>query len=504
VTTRSKPQLDAREYLRVSLDKSGRERSNEEQHDQNLAGFPTWKFGQPYSDTGSASRHATKQRDAFAVLIDDLAHDRFGAAHLVLWESSRGSRKVGEWVELIELCEQRQVRIAVTTHGPRVYDPANPRDRRALLEDAVDSEYESAKVSLRARRAAAANAADGKPHGPVPFGYRRVYDPNSGKLLGQELHPDEAPVLREAFRRIASGNSLRRVASDLAQRGVVGRRGRPITAATLRPMLLCDTYVGLRAHAPGITGTRGRAARQRHTAEVGLQEATWEPLIDRETFLAVRTRLLDPGRRTSRPGRGVHLLSMIARCDVCGSVLAATFRSGGGTAQRQTGRTYQCHRKGCVRVNADQLDQLVEDAIIELLADPDNFDRAFGGNEGDDEALAGARGEVAEIRGELDDLADRLGRGELSAAMVSRAEPAILMRLADAQRRVDELSTPSEVRGLLAPGADVADRWSAAPMPVRRSVARLLLVPGTLGELRVRRGQFLTAAERVGDWPERR
>jgi hypothetical protein len=58
----------------------------------------------------------------------------------------------------------------------RVYDPANPRDRRSLLEDAVDAEYESAKLSARAKRAAAAGAAEGHPHGRVPYGFRRLYD----------------------------------------------------------------------------------------------------------------------------------------------------------------------------------------------------------------------------------------------------------------------------------------------------------------------------------------
>jgi site-specific DNA recombinase len=40
-------------------------------------------------------------------LIADLEQDRFGAQVLMIWESSRGSRRVGEWVRLLELCEQR-------------------------------------------------------------------------------------------------------------------------------------------------------------------------------------------------------------------------------------------------------------------------------------------------------------------------------------------------------------------------------------------------------------
>lgn len=55
-------------------------------------------LGKPYREKGSASasRYAKKTRDAFAELICDLERDRFGTDTLVLWEHSRGSRRVGE------------------------------------------------------------------------------------------------------------------------------------------------------------------------------------------------------------------------------------------------------------------------------------------------------------------------------------------------------------------------------------------------------------------------
>jgi len=93
------PPTSAREYLRVSVDRSGEERSNEDQHADNLAAAPTFgidSFGEPYRDKGSASRHARKARDDFPRLIDDLTTGNFGADILVLWESSQSSRKVSE------------------------------------------------------------------------------------------------------------------------------------------------------------------------------------------------------------------------------------------------------------------------------------------------------------------------------------------------------------------------------------------------------------------------
>src|SRR4051794_30031468 len=129
-----------REYLRVSLDRSGRARSLEEQHNDNLeaARARDVMLEQAYRDESiSASRYSRKARDGFGQLLADLEKGRFGAEELWLWESSRGSRKVREWVTLIESCEAQRVRIHVTSHG-RTYDPSNSRDRRSLLEDAVD------------------------------------------------------------------------------------------------------------------------------------------------------------------------------------------------------------------------------------------------------------------------------------------------------------------------------------------------------------------------------
>ncbi|MEU8866922.1 recombinase family protein [Streptomyces umbrinus] len=77
--------LTAREYLRVSVDKSGTERSPEEQHAEHAetAAELGIALGRPYKDIGSASRYAKKARDDFQRLMSDLRNDTFGAD--LLW-----------------------------------------------------------------------------------------------------------------------------------------------------------------------------------------------------------------------------------------------------------------------------------------------------------------------------------------------------------------------------------------------------------------------------------
>jgi DNA invertase Pin-like site-specific DNA recombinase len=455
----------AREYLRVSRDDSGRLRSPEEQHSDNqrAAEARGWRLLDPYVEDGavSASRYGRKTRPGYAALVDDLEADRFGASTLVLWEPSRGSRRLSEWARLLELLEERGVDLFVTSHG-RGYDLANPRDRRSLHEDGTDSEYESGKTSVRMKRARAAEAARGLPHGRIPYGFRRDYvvTPSGRReLVGQVEEPVEAEVVRELYERIAAGHSMKSIARDLAARGVERRNGGAFTPADLRGLATIAAHAGLRTH----HGT--------------LTEGTWLPIVDRGLWHEVQARLSDPARLTYRPGRARHLLSMIARCAECGGPLAVINHRGRPT--------YTCRDRGCLRVAEADLDAAVTEAMLRYLT-REEIDYV---QDHADEDLAKARATVAAIRAELDDLADAVGRGDLSATLAARAEPAIVKRLRAAEETERDLSTPTALRSLISPGEDVARRWEAAPISTRREVARLVLSPDLLGTLLVHRRQ---------------
>jgi site-specific DNA recombinase len=482
-------QRKAREYLRVSLDRSGRARSCEEQHDENdrAATEHGWLLGKPYTDNNvSASRYSAKVRDDFVKLLADLDRDRFGADVLVLWESSRGSRKVAEWVTLIESCEARGVGIYVTTHG-RLYDPANKRDRRSMLEDAVDSEYESGKVSDRAKRAAAANAADGKPHGPVAYGYSRTYDAKTKALVSQDVEPSEAKVIRELYARLRKGHSLRSIAVDFEARGVRTRTGKVFAGTHLRDMALSPIYSGLRAHGAGGRG------RFRSLEGVELVDGTWPALVERSVWHAVRARLLAPERTTTIPGAAKHLLTFIAVCHKCGGPMASTKRNG-------VGAQLQCHLKGCVRLDEAELNAYAERTMLDYLAQPDVIDRLRAGDN-DDAELAVVRDSLAEARAELRELREAVGAGRVSVASLAVAEPAMVATAERLEQTERELSAPPALSALITPGKDVRRRWRAAPMSAKRDVCKLLLVAGVLGQLRVTpspiRGHRVPVAQRV-------
>jgi site-specific DNA recombinase len=94
---------------------------------------------------------------------------------------------------------------------------------------------------------------------------------------------------------------------------------------------------------------------------------------------------------------------------------------------------------------------------------------------------------IAEARAALEELYADVEAGKVSPTIATRTERGHLARLARAEAREAELTTPSALRGILGPGDDVAARWDAAPISARREVARMLLTPELLGELRVQR-----------------
>ncbi len=485
--------LLAREYLRVSDDKTGNLDSPAEQHAENQehAGRNGWRLGDPYAEPAavSASRWSDKARAEFERLVSDLLLGTFGARILILWESSRGGRSVSDWVRLVDACESARVLIYVTTHV-RVYDPANARDRRSLLEDAVDAEYDNAKRRTAVVRTTTARAARGEPHGRVPYGYRRVYDPLTRRLAAQEPDPGEAPLIKEIFTRLHAGEAVNALERDFARRGLTTRGSKkvqvgPWTHDNIIRVAVNPVYAGLRTRQP-------KGTPRRRGSLDGAVKGTWPAIVDEELFHSVRVMMLDPGRRKSRDARARHLLSLIAVCAVCGGPL---------TVRRRRGeRCYDCRGRGCVGIPADDLDAYATAAIQRWLSQPGIAAR-LRPVPGALPELDKVRAELAETRGILADWQDRAARLEVTPESFARIEPPIVAKVSRLEARARELGTPPELAGWTGTAAEVKAKWDSAPADVRRRIARKVLSLDYLGLLAVTRvpvpGLHVPAAERV-------
>lgn len=504
-----------REYLRVSQDRSGEGKSPDQQHDENIEAVDRvgrgWRLHpQPYRDTNrSASRYARRVREDFEQLLIDLEDDRFGADALALWESSRGSRQVEEWAKLVRLCEERGVYVWVTTHG-RMYDPANPRDRRTLLEDAVDAEYESAKISERIRRDTKSAAQKGRPHGKHIYGYKRIYDSETRKLIEIVEHPDQAWVVKEAGMRVLAGESFYAIAADFNGRGIPPRRaaykahneGRGWTNVAIKQMLQMPAYAAKRQHHP----LRG---------EPGLYDAAWPALIKPDLWVKLQQVMESRSDQDSNDWPATHMLSGIALCGVCGArtrigkqnaggwrpfdetrdtnedgelVWRHKIVDGGDLLVREHYYTYECAgilgKQGFhVSMREEHLDFVVRKVLLDRLEDPDFLARV-GGRE--DEINNERKALLNEIRGHDEWLEKVHEEAEERRDMrfLRRQEDRVRPKIEAAQARLRALAPVDPVVLELVASGRPREIWAEHENPDglvwRRQVIRSVMSPRIL------------------------
>jgi site-specific DNA recombinase len=459
--------IRAREYRRLSKDQGGHS-INEQAADNNRAAISNgWVLGEPYEDPDrSASRYATRARDDFLRLVDDLRTGRFAAQVLVIWESSRGSRKVRDWCDLIELCEKRRVKIHVTSHH-RTYDPRNSRDRRSMMDDAVDSAYESDKSSERIRRTVADQAAKGRPHGLAPYGLKPVYDPETRALQTWVEDTERSFVPKELFRLLEAGHTLAGIARTFTERGWVNlKTGQPFTRHHLRNMATRAAYAGIRVHADPETG---------ETTET---PGTWDAIVPPERFYNVRRLLADENRRTVSNGRAKHELTMTLRCDSCGGPLTVT------RAHLKSGRESYICRDSHVFVAKEDVDAVVIPRVLGYLARPEIY--AALSAPGDDERIAKVRADLAETRAALTEMEAQEAESAAHARVLARSITARETKISDLEDEERRLTISPVMADALA-ADNVVDWWLDAPVSARREVARIVLTPELLGEVRVAR-----------------
>lgn len=316
------------------------------------------------------------------------------------------------------------------------------------------------------------------------------YDEQTGKLINWVENPEESAVPKALFTGLREGKSYRRIARELEAAGHVNRSGRPFTDEHLRSMALRPTYGGYRKHTPK---SRGRSFKAQQV-ETTLHEATWAPLVDRETFWAVRRVLLDPSRRSTRNGKAKHVLTMIIRCDVCGGTMGA----GGEGASAY----YFCRAHRCVQINKPAVDAFVigsatlPGVILTYLAS-DKVYEDFAASAEDSGKVDHIRADIERLRGERNEAEHAEPESIAEARMFARMVETLTTKITALEDQERRLTLPAVLTDLIRPGKDVAERWEAAPVEARREVARLLLAAEWIGEVRIRRGRGVAAADRI-------
>lgn len=413
--------LQAVIYTRVSKDVSaGRSVQDQETECRSLCERNGWEVRRVYCDNDiGASRHSVKDRPAWKRLKADLR----GGDILVVWEASRAQRDLEEFVELRNLCAQLNVPLS---YAGRVLDLTLGDDRFVGGLDALLAEREAEQIRTRVLRGKRASAAEGRPPGRPPWGYRRM------GVAKWEPDPVEAPRIKEAVAKILSGETRYAVLQWLKSTGYA-----PASITALKRALGNPALAGLRVHQEITTG-----------------KGTWEPIITEQQHLLLGGR----GRNHITPGpEPKYLLSGIAKCGVCGEGLQRK--------KRKTNRqpTYECHRGHCMRT-VEHFDKLVVKELFKILAEIDPNE-----HESDDPIALAAIQETGEIEEKLEEWITAAEKGEVTPAAFSRIEKSLRARA--------EALKPKTVLGdrrRMDPDRLKMD-WPILTMRERRDIIRLFL-----------------------------
>lgn len=413
-------------YVRVSSDQNrGRSVQDQERECRALCADNGWTVRDVYRDNDiGASRFSGKERPGWEKLKSELQSGDI----LAVWEASRATRDMDEFMKLRVLGVGLGLTLAYSSGD--VIDMSTPEGRKRATNDAVDSEYETERLSARVLRGKRTSAAEGRPYGRPPWGLRRA----DTAEVKWELDPVEAPRLRESMDRVLEGKSLRSVllwlqSSGYAPTGVTGlRRG------------LCN---------PAVAGLRVHQARAGKTETF---KAEWDPIVTPDE----QARLNAHAKRNAEP-RGkepIHLLSGIAVCGVCDAGLQHKRREG----RRDN---YRCPN-GHVMRDVAMVDGL---ALAELV-------KGFAGETppADDAVARAAKAAIVKIEDRLARYEELAINGEISGGAFARMEQKWLAQIAELRlKTVQAIPDPYEYMRIS------TEEFMAAAVPERRSMMRARL-----------------------------
>ncbi|MFG3051794.1 recombinase family protein [Kitasatospora sp. NPDC048239] len=456
---RQRAALRAALYGRASVDPKRRGRSIKDQFAEAETECQEhgWRIVGYYEDRDrSASRRAKKAREHFEQLLSDI---EAGLIDVVVYaERSRTARNLDTALKLRQLCEDTGVLLC---YDGRVFDMRHAPDRKEFTRDALQAEEEAEATIARAERTTRLAARRGAPHGKVPFGFQRRYDPDDGHLLGQFPHPKHAPVVRELFAKAAAGESI------LALLALYRRYVPTAQPPSVRVLLQNRSYVGVRMH-------RGQE----------MDECQWEGIVDEGVFAAVQEILGAPERRIERDGKARHLLSGIAECPRCRAEGRALPYSAVRAAMLSGKVRYRCSDGRChAMVIAEQAEALVEASVFEWLGSSAAA-AAFRPLQ-DEAALGRARGRAAAMQQQLKDARrmagtfDENGVPELTIQSLAEAEQRLLPLIAAEEAEMARMTATSDPLLTLLVGQPVdriAQVWNKELLlPQRRHLLRLVV-----------------------------
>lgn len=427
-----------------------------------------WPIVREFIDSDlSASRHAKKVRgdfeDLIATLINDPAPD--GVRRIVVaYEASRYYRDLDAYLRLRKACMASNTLLC---YNNQVYDLSRRDDRKATAQHAIDAEDEADAIQDRNARTVASEAAAGKPHGRLPFGYAREYAVVGGRhrCIRQYEHPTQGPVVLHAFKHVDGGKSLSSLLRWMNSTPEAARSdGKPWSPRTIRILLTNRAYLGERVHKDTTVKAAWEPIRGLHTPQ------------GRAMFNRVTVILTDPSRRTHRGTEVSHLLTYLGLCGECGDHAMLCSQP----VTRRPDPNLACEVNGNVSMREKVVDAYVEQAVVEWFSRKDVARAALVPNDEDvaekmaacQRLVNGYEEQLAEARELAETLNPETGKPRLSAMSLAGLEERIQPKLDAEKKRLGDMTGVSPLVLQMLGSSDPAREWDGLVLDQKRELIR--------------------------------
>jgi site-specific DNA recombinase len=396
------------------------------------------------------STFSAKARPGFEDLLQAVKNGE--ADSVVVYHVDRLYRRLEDLIRLVEVVEVTGAQIHTVAAGDLDLATASGRLVARLLGSVAQHESERIAERCRVKHDELAGKA-AAPGGRAPYGYRWEFPDRTREKGTYVVNDAEAAVVRAIADRVLAGASVLSISRELDAAGVATREGRPWNHSTVRAVLINPAVAGLRVHRRQVVG-----------------KGTWEPILDLSKWETVRATLTDPARKHTRAARK-HLLS--------GLVVNELGERMNGSVSNIGNSIYSTRMPAqkSAQIPAVPLERVIVEAVLQRFDKTVLPQPATASNDAVDE--------VARLDGELAELAELRGTGEISLSEWMAARKPLLERLEAARKAVRPVARVRNADLLTQPGA-VRKAWPALDFAAQREllaavIDRVVIGPATRG-----------------------
>jgi len=169
-------------------------------------------------------------------LLDTIHRHKVG--HVVALKLDRLFRDAGDALATTKRWDKAGVALHLVDVGGQAINTSSAMGRMFLTMMAGFAELERSLIAERTAAALAHKKAQGQVYSAMPLGYQGV----DGRLVPVD---DELRVVREVITMRESGLSFWKIAGQMNERGIVGKRGGRFYASTVRAICGNDLHNGV-------------------------------------------------------------------------------------------------------------------------------------------------------------------------------------------------------------------------------------------------------------------